>query len=136
VQLKCSINFSPAVPALLVATASTSASGGHGGASEAFPAFLWLGDVEGGGVMMPSSKKALISNCDGLSFCAAAPFTSTLMVETMACGGATVLELYDIMVWVPVKWFVWFGDWRWLGRLRFFGEVCEEVLWPGGVPLA
>ena len=114
---------------LLVATASTSASGsgGHGGASDAFPASLWLGDVGGGGAMMPSLKKALISNCNGSSFCAAAPFTSTLMGETMACGGATVLELYDIMVWVPVKRFVWFGNWRWLGRLRFLWRGVRGV---------
>jgi hypothetical protein len=63
---------------------------------------------------------------NGLLFRAATPFESFLTGETMACGGATVLELYDIVVWVPMKGFVWFEDWRCLGRLWFLwrGERC------------
>jgi hypothetical protein len=124
--MKCSIYFSPAMPGLLVATASTSASGGRGVASDTFPESLRLGDVGGGGGMVPSSKKALISTCDGSSSFRAATFASTLTGKTMACGGATVLELYDIVVWVAVKGFVRFDDWRWRGRRSFLwrGERC------------
>ncbi len=107
------------MPGLLAATASTSASGGRGVASDTFPESLRLGDVGGRGGRVPSLKKASISTCDGSSSLCARPFASTLTGETMACGGATVLELYGIVGWGVVKGLVWFGRWRWVGRLLF-----------------
>jgi hypothetical protein len=107
------------VVGLDAAAACNSASAGCGAVRGSFPVTFGLGGGFGGGAVVGSVKKATTSSMVGSPCGAATPFASTLTGETMACGGAMALKLYGIVGWGVGKGLVWFGRWRWVGRLSF-----------------